>query len=237
METNMRAQREKVKLMQAGDADPDDIVIEKCKYQAQLDEYRSFSKAFGMKTQTERVYYDLNGRVAPSKKQYTAYLQRKEEKHRSWLHSIGADNTTLSTVAKYEAGKYTQSREYLLLKGYSHAVDKGDIHALTGFDLYRKTASDVESKIVGIETSDGVKIEAYTTHFIDRVIGQTSSSHKGMRLGVSVENVADTLTNGNACEERTLANGNFRRMYKGRKCSVVISVTDKKLIQTTPRGS
>lgn len=79
METNMRAQREKVKLMQAGDADPDDIVIEKCKYQAQLDEYRSFSKAFSMKTQTERIYYDLNGRVALNRKKYNRIAGDLEE--------------------------------------------------------------------------------------------------------------------------------------------------------------
>ena len=79
METNMRAQREKVKLMQAGDADPDDIVIEKCKYQAQLDEYKEFSAAFNMPTQTERIYYDLNGRVAPSRKKYNQIAGDLEE--------------------------------------------------------------------------------------------------------------------------------------------------------------
>lgn len=44
METAMRAQREKVQMLQDGDADPDDVMLAKCKYQGQLDEYARFSK-------------------------------------------------------------------------------------------------------------------------------------------------------------------------------------------------
>lgn len=74
METAMRAQRQKVKLLQQGKADQDDIIIEKCKYQAQLDEYREFSKTMGLQMQRERIYYDLQGRVAPSKETYVKWL-------------------------------------------------------------------------------------------------------------------------------------------------------------------
>ena len=63
LETRMRAQREKVKLLEKGDADPDDIMIAKCKYQAQIDEYRAFCEKMELKTQFERVYYDMRGRV------------------------------------------------------------------------------------------------------------------------------------------------------------------------------
>lgn len=79
METNMRAQREKAALMQEGGADPDDIMIERCKYQAQLDEYKEFSRAFGMPEQRERVYYDLNGRIAPTSKQYQKEAENLED--------------------------------------------------------------------------------------------------------------------------------------------------------------
>lgn len=46
METNMRAQREEVQLLVEEGADSEDITIERCKYQAQLDEYKSFCKTF-----------------------------------------------------------------------------------------------------------------------------------------------------------------------------------------------
>lgn len=67
METAMRAQREKAKLLQQGGADPDEVLIARCKYQAMLDEYKEFSKKMKLPEQRERVYYDLRGRVAPRK--------------------------------------------------------------------------------------------------------------------------------------------------------------------------
>lgn len=237
METNMRAQREKVKLMQAGGADPDDIVIERCKYQAQLDEYREFSKKFGMKTQAERVYYDRKGRVAPSSKQYREWKQERNDKYREWLHSIGADGTSLKTVDEYEEARYSKDREYVLLKGYSKAVQKGDINVLTGFKRYRQTAIDVEDKIVGMTTSDGVQIQSYTMHFIDRVIGQTSTPHKDMRLGVPVADAYDALKHpDDVSADYVIRSGDVRRTYYGRRASVAISITDKRLIQTNPTG-
>lgn len=69
METAMRAQREKVQLLQAGDADPDEIMLARAKYQGQLDEYSRFSRKMNLKHERERVYYDMRGRVAPNKAQ------------------------------------------------------------------------------------------------------------------------------------------------------------------------
>nr|WP_330419771.1 phage minor capsid protein [[Ruminococcus] lactaris] len=67
METAMRAQREKVQLLQKGGADPDDVMLAKCKYQGQLDEYARFSNKMGLKQERERIYLDMKGRVAPGK--------------------------------------------------------------------------------------------------------------------------------------------------------------------------
>ena len=67
METAMRAQREKVDLLRKGGADPDEIMLAKCKYQAQLDEYARFSKKMGLKQERERIYMDMRGRIAPGK--------------------------------------------------------------------------------------------------------------------------------------------------------------------------
>lgn len=42
---------------------------------------------------------------------------------------------------------------------------------------------------------EGKKVGSYTTHFIDRVIGQTSASHESMRLGTPIADVKDALEN------------------------------------------
>ena len=71
----MRAQREEVQLLEEGGADSEDITIERYKYQAQIDEYKAFSKASDFPEQREWTYYDLRGRVALSQKTYTAYVR------------------------------------------------------------------------------------------------------------------------------------------------------------------
>ncbi len=68
METAMRTQREKVDLLRKGGAHPDEVMLAKCKYQAQLDEYARFSKKMGLKQERERVYMDMRGRIAPADK-------------------------------------------------------------------------------------------------------------------------------------------------------------------------
>lgn len=71
METAMRAQREKVSLLKEAKANPDDIMIARAKYQAQLDEYGRFCKRMGLQQQRERIYYDMRGRIAPGTKYYS----------------------------------------------------------------------------------------------------------------------------------------------------------------------
>ena len=74
METAMRAQREKVQLLRSGGADRDVVTVERAKYQGQLNEYSKFSSKMGLQEERERIYYDMRGRVAPSKEKYKAVV-------------------------------------------------------------------------------------------------------------------------------------------------------------------
>ena len=81
METAMRARREQVQLLRKGDADPDDILTARCKYQAQLDEYKRFSAAMGLEEQTERIYTGrTRGRISPSPQAYAKWQMEQAEK-------------------------------------------------------------------------------------------------------------------------------------------------------------
>ena len=82
IERCMRAQREKVELLKEGGADKDDVMLARCKYQAQLDEYKRFSKVMKLPEQRERIYYDMKGRVAPPRDVYQQYLAEQTEKRR-----------------------------------------------------------------------------------------------------------------------------------------------------------
>ena len=66
METAMRAQREKVQMLQDGGADRQEVMLQKAKYQGQLNEYAAFSRKMGLKEERERIYIDGRGRIAPS---------------------------------------------------------------------------------------------------------------------------------------------------------------------------
>lgn len=89
--------------------------------------------------------------------------------------------------------------------------------------------------MVGQTTADGVEIESYATHFIDRVIGQTAEPHEGMRQGVTLDRVLEALQSEDI-STRTMADGDVRRTYKGTDTNVTVSVRDHRLIQVNPRG-
>lgn len=98
----MRAQREKVKMLQAGGADPDEVMLAKCKYQAQLDEYGRFSKKMGLKQERERIYLDMQGRVA---------LENGQQKSvEAWLEKLYNKGDLLENIRIYEADSKLRSR-------------------------------------------------------------------------------------------------------------------------------
>lgn len=61
LESAMRAQREKIKLLESGNADEDSIIAAKAKYFNTSDEYVRFSKAMDLPQQRERVSIDGKG--------------------------------------------------------------------------------------------------------------------------------------------------------------------------------
>ena len=163
-------------------------------------------------------------------------VQAANKQYQQWVHDVGASDTAPKTLVKYYQEKYNNSPAYRLLQGYSRAVEKGDIHPLVGLAQYQKSAAEIEKKIVGVTTSTGVTIESFATHFVDRVIGQTSAPHADMRCGVTVDDALDALKYpvklGNV---RTLDNGDIRQTLYGQHATVTISIRDKRLIQTNPR--
>ena len=129
METNMRAQRSKVRLLEEGEADPDDIVIAKCKYQAQLDEYKEFSRKFRLPEQKERIYADLKGRVAPSQVTYRKWqggeIQREvltERETRAVMDYIGSKSYVLND--KSRRGEQLTEDELRMRSAFTRALNK-----------------------------------------------------------------------------------------------------------------
>lgn len=67
METLMRAQRQRIKLLQDGGADEDDIIDARCRYRNTMHEYVKFSEAMKIPQQRSRIYVDGLGNVGVGK--------------------------------------------------------------------------------------------------------------------------------------------------------------------------
>lgn len=193
--------------------------------------YRQFCKDNGLKLQSDRIS------IAKWDRQQAAMARGAAKKHYTgWLKSIGAESTSLNTLAKYLSAKYDETDEFGILEGYKRAVEKHDISPLVGLAQYKVTAAAIDDYIIGEITSTGVQIEGYVSHFIDRVIGQTADSHSGMRRGVPVEDALDAILNPISQPKiKTMADGDIRQTFTGQKAIVTISASDKILIQTNPR--
>lgn len=153
--------------------------------------------------------------------------QQKERIYMDGLGKVGASIDTATLVKKVD-----------IIKGYQKARKNGDISMLVDLKTYQKISDDIDKKIVGTATKDGIIITGYKTHFIDRVIGQYESSNesiKGKRKGVSIEMINNALQNGES-EERPLTKEGLRSIrYKTDECIVTINPDTGELIQTTPK--
>lgn len=62
LETSMRAQRQKIKLLEEAGADEQDITLAKCKYRRLSQEYTAFSKQMWLPQERDRIYADGLGK-------------------------------------------------------------------------------------------------------------------------------------------------------------------------------
>lgn len=121
METCMRAQREKVELLKKGDADPDDVMLARAKYQGQLNEYSRFCKKMGLTEERERIYYDTRGRVATNSKRqnarYTADMIRNADRDsKQYYRYKSIIGTDIGSLEKFRQMKYNEPKKFSVLK-------------------------------------------------------------------------------------------------------------------------
>ena len=117
METAMRAQREKVKLLQAGGADQDEVILHKAKYQGQLNEYSRFCRKMSLTEERERIYLDMMGRIATNNKSQNSIFHPEMIKNASkdvaqykrYKEVLG---DSVGSLAKFGQVKYNDSEQW-----------------------------------------------------------------------------------------------------------------------------
>lgn len=145
MELAMRAQREKVRLLQKGKADPDEILLHKAKYQGQLNEYSRFCRKMKLTEEREHIYLDMKGRVATNSKRQNALFPREMIENASkdvvqykrYKEVLG---DYIGSLVNFGQMKYNDSEKwkiiseaYIDVKWQSQALKKkqiGEVHSI-----------------------------------------------------------------------------------------------------------
>lgn len=134
METVMRAQRERIHLLQQGGADDQEILLAKCRYQGEIQEYKRFSKAMGLPPQMDRVYIDGLGRKAP-----VVLAPKRTVRH--------ANNTS---VSKDMSNIYT-ARRMERLAARKRGLDNPDFSQMDATQLKKYIEEHLKTSVSGID--------------------------------------------------------------------------------------
>lgn len=121
METAMRAQREKVKLLQAGGADQDEVILHKAKYQGQLNEYSRFCRKMSLTEERECIYLDMMGKIATNNKSQNSIFHPEMIKnatkdiaqYKRYKEILG---DSVGSLAKFGRVKYNDSEQWKKLQ-------------------------------------------------------------------------------------------------------------------------
>lgn len=153
-----------------------------------------------------------------------------------WSKSIGL-NDTVKTLAEYLDIKYNNPPRYKLIKRYAEDVDSGWISPLCSFENYERLYNRTQNEIVGLLTSNGIKITGQSHHFLQRVIGTSADPSFYMewhrlapRSGVELNDIIDALLNGVPRQVKYGKNG-ASQLYISKKCKVSINPESGTLIQ------
>ena len=185
METAMRAQREKVQLLQSGGADPDEIMIARAKYQGQLNEYARFSRKMGLKQERDRIYLDMRGRIAPNKNTYKRAIAKaaKNDILKSELKSAGLRGVIHTAPKKIDISALSFDDEH---------INKERSHNVTFSDA----KSFVQNAIVS-ETVRGGRFERYYSlngvAYVNKNNLQVRTAYKPEQYTKTVQKVMEVL--------------------------------------------
>lgn len=127
LETAMRAQRQKIHLLEEAGADEEDIINARCRYRGTSQEYTRFSKAMGLPQQRERVNADGLGNIGVGK-----YSKAVDKSKKYGIMNVGSDDVALE-YQRYGRNKntlvnstYIESGEYR--RKFDNATDNAEVN-------------------------------------------------------------------------------------------------------------
>ena len=140
---------------------------------------------------------------------------------------LGDNSPSIEEFAKIQ---YNED-DWKAFKAYTSSIKSGELTPLADFKLYQNISKEMDEKLVGIVTSNGITITGKSNHSIARVIGSVEQR----RSGVSADDVLDALTNKDAeiLPVKELKNGKSQK-FKNQKVEVSINPDTGNVIQVNP---
>lgn len=175
------------------------------------------------------------------------YYVPSDMKYKQWKEKFVSDSISKKTKEEFEkyrkilGGKVLSIEEFVkikynkdefrMFKAYTSLIKSGELSALADFDLYKNISKEMDDKLLGVITSNGMTITGKSNHSIARVIGSVEQR----RNGVQVSDVLDALTNieSEVLPVRTFKNGRSQKFRNG-IVEVTVNPETGNIIQVNP---
>lgn len=170
------------------------------------------------KDKTE-VFEKMIKNKASDRKQYSKYKE-----------VLGKDAP--KSFTDFRELKYNNSEEWNLVKDYVKSRSNNMISIFTPYSQYKEYKNIIDTDIIGLTTSNGIKIKEQSKHFIERVFGTSKDPDTGRpRDGVAINDIKDAILNGVVRTRKT--DTDSIKLVTDR-CMVSINPNTGVLIQTNP---
>ncbi len=194
------------------------------------DDYDVVGERAARDEETGRTYYvPANMKYPEWKEAFVSNSISKQTKElfEKYISVLGNDFITIEEFAKI---KYNDD-EWRLFKSYASSVKSGELTPLADFDLYKRIGQEMDDKLLGATTSNGLTITGKSNHSIARVIG----SIEQRRSGVQVSDILDALTNAESevLPIKTFKNGRSQK-FRNKTVEVSVNPDAGNIIQVNP---
>lgn len=118
-----------------------------------------------------------------------------------------------------------------MFKAYTSSVKSGELTPLADFEHYKSISKEMDEKLVGIITGNGITITGKTNHSIARVIGSVEQK----RNGVDIFDMIKALEEPDEVKPvRYNKNGASQKFILNQKCIVSVNPDTGLIVQVNP---
>lgn len=170
-------------------------------------------------------YVDGDMKYDEWKKEYIKDVKINDE-HQRYKMILGKSAPSIEQfkIIQYNEDSKKQFSDFVSL------IEKGELTPLVDFGLYQSTFNEINEKVIGLISKNGLEIKNNSKHFTARVIG----SIEERRSGVSIKDVINILSNADEFIEQSRKNGRSIKYLKKGIGTVSVNPDTGKLIQTNP---